>query len=190
MKKTITWLSVALVIVAAVVLFSPKYLNKYLEFVSPLSQPAVRFYYPNTWNIKIDQGKIEDYTQVFVRGPRNLDDTYTTAFIVRETPMGSKFKNIDELRQHRMKYIYSRAVFSEQKEAKIDNQSARSFIAAYTIPPSHSHGLKPLPIQLKCWVVFVENNQKLYEIIFNSDAQLFDKYSPDFAHLLKTFRFE
>ncbi len=188
-KMALKVLPVVILIAAAILLIGP-YLNKYADFRSPVSKPAVRFAYPKDWRIKIDQGKIDSYTQVIVLGPRNTQDTYTTSFIIRETPTGPKYKSADELYQNSMKYIYSGAAISEEKSIILDSNSARSLVASYIIPPSRSHGLKPIPVNLKSHAVYADHNNKLYEIIFNADAELFDKYAPDFEHLLKTLRFE
>ncbi len=191
MKKIVVGLlGLGIVGAAFYFIFIPLYMDHYATFFSPISQPAVRFQYPKAWAIQVDQGKIQDYTQVFVKGPRNSDNSYTTMFIVRELTMGKPFKSMAELKQNRMKFVYRKAVLSDEKEMSLDANSAQSFRATQTLPPLRLQGFKPVPVNLRSWHVYAEKNQKLYEIIFNADQALFDKYAADFAHLLKTFRFE
>ena len=167
--------------------------SRYATYRGARGELRVTFQYPKDWPVKEETGQVEAYREVRIKGPRNLEDTFTLLLAVRSSPLrehGGKFRTIEELIQHHLSHLFAGAKIVARKKRMAGGQSAEDITVAYTIPPLHQPGLKAIEIPVKSRTLFVESHGRLYELLYNADAREYDEHRDAFEQLLTTFHFQ
>ena len=186
-KKLIVPLSI--IAIGAAVLYGYTHTGGYLTYSSKAIDPTVEFQYPKAWKVESTRGKIENYAQVKVSGPRNAEDTYHPTLVVRETPVGGRFQNAQEMLEFQMAHPFPNTKVLGTSELTLDAASGKRVSLTYTLPPMGVRGRKPLPVDVKMTSVIVQKGDKIYELVFSSEQSLAGGYEKHFERLLKSFRF-
>ncbi len=166
---------------------------KYVDYVSTEPSLAVRFQIPEGWGVQREQGKVERYHQIRIRGPRNQEDTYTCYLSVRASPLqsyGGKFGSVEELVSNYKSHLFQDPQILVQHPVKVAGIAAQELLVSFTIPPLHQPNLKSIPIPVRTRSCFFERSPYLYELIYSADAREFERYVEAFDRLVRTFRFE
>ena len=89
MKKIVLWgTALCLVLSLSWIVWNMRIDGRFERYGGEASYLKVGFDHPSGWRTKIEQGKIEFFTQVIILGPRNPANTFSAGFIVRKTPLG------------------------------------------------------------------------------------------------------
>ncbi len=153
---------------------------------------SVSFQYPQAWRLQEERGTIDPYSEVRLLGPRNPEDTYTAAIVVRASPLpndGGKHPSASALERHYREHLLPGAVVEHENAVTVGGVHGKRVIVSYTIPPLHQRGLKPIPIPVKTQAIFLEKGSHVYEMSYSADAREFDQHAKVFGRVLKTFRF-
>ena len=158
-------------------------------YSSKIIKPVVEFKYPKTWKIHSEKGKVQNYTQVLVVGPRNKASDYNAMFTVRVSPVGDRFKEADELLQFKKDHMYQTAQVMDQSDLMLGAERGKSVMLAHTIPASGEHGMNTSPIDVKTQLIVVRHGGEFYEVIYKADKADFELYRKDFDQLTRSFKF-
>ncbi len=194
-------LKVSLSIVAVVILVTAwfafdqnrqKFNKSYASVNSAGKYLKLSFNYPRIWSLAEDKRKIETYTQLTIKGPRNTDDTYTSAFVLRAYPVkknGGRFESALQTKKNYTDYLYPDPKILSDTATRVSNVEALDVSAAYIAPKSFFKGFvsKAIPVQQRS--LFFEKDEILYQVMYTADQREYPKYIEEFEHLLKSLRF-
>ena len=147
----------------------------------------ISFDYPHGWRMRMEGGKVESFTQTVFLGPRNAADTYTHTFVVRETP--SAAGTLEQLKKKKIDHLYKDARVLSESRTTVDRGPAEEVVASYKIPPLALAGRKPLAVEIKSRMIFIQKGASIFELIYSADSGEFDANAKTFEHLIKSFRF-
>lgn len=160
----------------------------------------VEFEYPSGWKILEDEGKIDAYNQVFVKGPRNAADTFTSTVVVCALPARSaqskgRFDTVQHLRENYTTHLYRDPKFLETSNTSIQGRPAESVAAAYTLPPAGARlpqGPSPKNVEtpMRARAFFTRDGDVLYQFIYSADSREFARHEAEFEHLVRSVRFK
>lgn len=158
------------------------------------------FDYPAEWQIVEDKGRIEPYDQIFVRGPRNAEQTFTATFVVRGQPVRNatgkgRFDTVQHLRENYTTHLYRDPQFTESRNTTVQNQPAEAVTATYIMPPPMSKSVSGVSIPkvetpLKSRAFFTRHGDLLYEFIYSAGQREFAANEAHFDRLIKSIRFK
>lgn len=157
------------------------------ETESPL--PYIYFEYPESWTISQAVGK--GYKEIMVLGPRNIEDTFNLAMVVRFTPL---LLNSQRLQLVADNYFSRRVKLSGFKlesryTTKMEGVEAEIIEISFLSPKSFET-LKPDYMEIKEKRILLINHSVLYEIIFTGTSSDFISYTDEFEKILISIRLQ
>lgn len=157
------------------------------ETESPL--PYIYFEYPESWTISQVAGK--GYKEITALGPRNIEDTFNLAMVVRFTPL---LLNSQRLQLIAENYLSRRGKLSGFKleshfTSKIGGIDAE-IIEISLISPKSLETLKLDYMEIKEKRIMLLNKGVLYEIIFTGTSSDYISYIDEFEKILRSIRLQ
>jgi hypothetical protein len=152
---------------------------------------AARFEYPAGWKARKGSGRLDRFDQVLILGPRNADDTYTTALVVTASPpkaKGGRFAGAREAAEHQVATLPSGGQTVARSAARVDGAGAVDVTVRYVIPPLRLKGLKPKEIPVRTRSAYFEKGGRIFELSYTADEREFDAHAAAFDRLVATFR--
>ena len=153
---------------------------------------AVSLDYPPSWRLVEERGRAEPYAAVRVLGPRNAEDTYTAYMTVRGWLVPGEAGRMEEIdgRVHRYtsQLLDGSAVESDMRRRQWGTD-VRDLTVAYTVPPLHRAGLKPVQIPVRTRTLFLRRGEYAYEVSYSADAREYASHQDAFDELLASLRF-
>ncbi|MCS6805581.1 MAG: hypothetical protein NZ823_10630 [Blastocatellia bacterium] len=160
-------------------------LQSYSRFTSTNPNLDFSFLYPSDWAVREVQGK--EYDEVFIRGPRNEEDTYNLSIIVRVIPANSKLDTLVMNYVERNKHFSNFREISRATGSLADTEAAEIEVG-YTIPlPINSVNAKETLVIER--IIFLEHGDRLYEIAYKGVARDYHRYLEAFRNVARTFEF-
>ena len=153
---------------------------------------AVSLSYPRSWRLVEERGRAEPYAAVRLLGPRNAEDTYTAYITVRGSllPPATRADDADgPAARYLARLIDGTAVESDTRRRQWGTE-VRDLTVAYTVPPLHRAGLRPLPIPVRTRTLFLRRGDHAYEIAYSADAREYASHLAAFDELLTSLRFQ
>jgi hypothetical protein len=141
---------------------------------------GISFEYPNEWKTREIQGKEEKFFEVSIQGPRNSEDSYSSALSVTMYPAG-RFASVEAaINDYKTKYI-------KFKEFKIVSSDIKGIEVEYILKlPFYSKNAKDVKIREK--VMFVMKDGNCFKLRWNSAEADYSKYLPSFHTMCETFQ--
>jgi hypothetical protein len=164
---------------------------KYRKFQSTTINLDFTFLYPADWQVNENQG--ENYKEVIISGPRNKDNTYNAALIVRTSILTQAEGKSRDLSKIVADYVLT--------HGRLDNfherfQAVGSYIGfeavevelGYTmlLPLNSINPVKTSIVERR--ILFIKN-ENLYEIIYRASDQVYQQFIAAFIDLVHTFEF-
>jgi hypothetical protein len=154
---------------------------------------AVRLAYPSSWRLAQERGRLEPYAGVRLLGPRNAEDTYTASITARGrlAPHGAESagKTAEESARLYASQLIDGSVVESDTRRRQWGADVADVTVAYTIPPLHRRGLKPLPVPVRTRTLFIRRGEYAYQIAYSADAREYDAHRDEFDALLRSLRF-
>lgn len=166
-------------------------LKNYDKFTSTNPRFDFSFLYPSDWQVREVKG--EDYDEVFILGPRNREDTYSLALIVRVTPTrekGGQYTGLGELIADYLARSERSTKFQEISRAygSLAGVKAMEIEIGYTIPlPINTLNPKDTPIVERR--IFLQKGGYFYEAIYRAVEEDYFTYLEAFKNMMRTFEF-
>ncbi len=154
---------------------------------------SVSLAYPPSWRLVEERGRAEPYAALRLLGPRNAEDTYTAYISVRGSPLPPEARAADEdpgdpARRYLSQLIDGTAVESDARRRQWGTD-VRDLTVAYTVPPLHRSGLKPVPIPVRTRTLFLRRGGYAYQVAYSADAREYAAHLGEFDALLASLRF-
>ncbi len=146
---------------------------------------------PKTWIATTGKGLLLPHAQVRFRGPRNNEDTYTAFLSVRRVPVqpDAGYATAATAAKQYLDHLPPGAALESRVARMVGPVSGELIVYALPIPPQHRHGLKPMKIPVRTWIVFVQRRNDIYEVTFSADTRDASRHEAAFHRLLETFEF-
>lgn len=156
------------------------------ETESPL--PYIYFEYPENWEVNQVTGK--GYKEIMILGPRNIEDTFNIAMVVRFTPLSQD--NLD-LRLVAENYIERRRklpgfLLKSRFTTKVGGFEAE-FIEVIFLSPKSLETPKPDLMEIYEKRILLINKGILFEIIFTGVSNDFITFTAKAEKILESIRF-
>jgi hypothetical protein len=161
-------------------------LQNYSRFTSANPKLDFSFLYPSDWPVREVQGK--EYDEVFIRGPRNEENTYSLSLVVRVSTTNS---NLDTLIADYLERSKRLSKFRETSRATgtLAGAEAVEIEIGYIIPlPINSVNAKETPIIER--TIFLRRGNRLYEIAYKGVEKDYHRYLEAFRNAARTFEFQ
>jgi hypothetical protein len=160
--------------------------DNYTTFTSTDPKLDFTFLYPSAW--QTTEFKEKEYSQVLVRGPRNKEDTYSTAFVI--TVASAATMNLDD----KVSDYLGRA--SKAREFKLISQArgtlalaeAAELLTSYKMGmPLHS--VHPTDTTIMERRIILKKDGQFYELGYRTVEGEYHAYLHAFEHAVRTFEF-
>lgn len=158
-------------------------------FESNFPYPPVRFEYPESWKIVPSSGK--GYKDLTVIGPRNTDDTFSLALVIRFTLLSSReisLKDIMEDTIARKRKLRGFSIIA-RNDLKISKIAAESIEFSYSTLKSLE---KPNSGQMQVCekrIIFLDRDTQ-FEIIYSATEGDYIKYYDSITNIIQSLKFD
>jgi hypothetical protein len=150
--------------------------------------PEMRFQYSPIWKIIQSDGK--GYNEITLLGPRNSEDTFSLAVVIRFTSLAQSINSIDAISSNiiskRMKL--PSCVLDNQQDLMIDGIKGKifeiNFLSPKTLEKDHPDMMKILEKRL---ILII--NDFLIEIIYTGTQDVYPNYLNEVNKLINSIKF-
>jgi hypothetical protein len=166
-------------------------LKNYVRFTSANPKLDFSFLYPGDWQVRESQGA--NYDEVFILGPRNRENTYSLALVVRVTPTarnGGQYANLEELITDYLVQSKRLAGFQKISRAQgyLAGVAATEVEISYTIPlPINT--VNPKETRIVERRIFFNKGDNFYEVMLSAIEEDYYQYLGAFKDVVRTFEF-
>lgn len=164
----------------------------FIRFSSENSRLNFTFLYPQEWRALQNRGTKTNYDEVMIMGPRNRQNTYNLALIVRVTPLTQRegqFPTLDALVTNYL--ARQKHQFREISRAKgnLAGCDAIEIEIGYTmLLPINNVNPQEMPIIERR--IFFQKTGNLYEMIYRAVEEDYYQYLDLFWDAVRTFEFK
>lgn len=163
-------------------------LKNYTQFQSNNPRLDFTFLYPDQWQVIETKGKETEYDEVFIAGPRNQENTFSLALIVRVTPS----RNLP-LESVLSSYLTKNMRATDYREVS-RTKGTLAGIEAIEIEISYTmllplNSIKPQRTSVNERRIFFEKDERLYELIYTAAETNYNQYLESFKNAARTFEF-
>jgi hypothetical protein len=163
---------------------------KYTNFKTGNPSLDFTFEYPETgWVPAETAGRSEKYDQVYLRGPVNKENGFTTLIHVTVRPLEAG-RTAPDLLEAYLKTDSNLAKFKTLHKGTKKVGAKEAFFALYEYESVPLFKMKAPPVLLKGQMVCLTRNGRSYELALEAIASQYGTYAPVFEHILKTFKFK
>ena len=151
----------------------------------------IRFEAPDGWKATEESGTVDSYRAIRLLGPRNAEDTYTSAITIRQSPVkaqGGKFASGEELMEHALAHQLSGSTTEARTVTTVAETPAIDVTVAYTVPPLRLPKLTPLPIPVKTRTLVLVKGSYVYEVIYTADAREYSRHASVFERVARSLQ--
>ena len=166
--------------------------NYYGVFVSENSAFDFSFLYPRAWHAREIKGS--NYDEVFVAGPRNAENTFTLALIVRVTiarDQNGKQTPLENFIAEYLTKLHAAQGFElrAQSSGKLANVRATEIEITYTtlLPPNNINATRTQIMERR---IFLQRENRIYEMIWRATAPDYEQSLGVFKRVVQTFEFQ
>ncbi len=148
------------------------------------------FEYPEKgWQPVEAQGSIEKYDQVYLQGPVNKENGFTTLIhaTVRPLEVG---KTAPDLLEACLKTDSNLTKFRILHKDVKEVGREKAFSVVYEYESFPLFNMKAPPVLLRGQRVYLMRNGRSYELMIETVAAQYKDYAPIFENVLKTFKFK
>lgn len=159
--------------------------NNYIRFMSTNPRLNFSFLYPEGW--QASEAEERNYCQVFIRGPRNKANTYSTTIVVNVLPSEM---NLDEKAADYLTKAEKARAFRLISTAKgfLAGTEAVEFLVSYNAPlPIYSVNSTETKILERR--IIIKRGERFYELTYNAIEEDYDTYLHAFESAARTFEF-
>ena len=158
----------------------------YTTFTSTDPKLNFTFLYPSTW--QATEFKEKEYSQVLVHGPRNKEDTYTTAFVMTVASAGTMSLD-DKVSDYLGKASKAREFrLVSQARGILASVQATELLIEYKMRlPLHS--VHPIDTTLMERRIIMKRDGDFYELGYRTVGGDYRAHLQAFEHAVQTFRF-
>jgi hypothetical protein len=153
-------------------------------FESPYKDWPFAFLHPEDWSIReiINENSIE----IFIAGPRNRANTFTTSMTVRgHVGRGQTLEKLTAEHINRYRPLAGFKVIA-QTRGVLDGDVAVEVEIAYVMPlPLNNVNAQMTPIRERR--IFLKQEERIYELIYAATEEDYQTYLPSFKALVHTF---
>jgi len=149
------------------------------------------FLYPGSWEVR----EIEErgYSEVFIIGPRNKDDTYSLSLSVSVIPRreaGGEFDTLDELVKHYLSEDKGSPGFKEISgvEGTFASLEAVEFVISYAMPLP-LNAVEPKATTILERRIATARGPYFYELAYGAVEEDYYAFLDAFRHVARTFEF-
>jgi len=162
-------------------------IQSYRRFESSYKDWPLAFLYPEAWNIR--EIINEDSIEIFIAGPRNRADTFTTSMTVRgQVGQGQTLEELSAEYIDRYRPLAGFKVVAQTKGA-LDGNEAVEVEIVYTMPlPLNNVNARMTPIRERR--IFLKREERVYELIYAATEEDYEAWLPTFQILARTFTFK
>jgi len=163
-------------------------LKNYTQFQSNNPRLDFTFLYPDQWEVIETKGKETEYDEVFIAGPRNQENTFSLALIVRVTP--SRNQPLESVLSNYLTKNMRATDYREISRTKgtLAGIEAIEIEIGYAMPlPINS--VKPQKTSVNERRIFFGKDERLYELIYKAVKIDYYKYLESFKNAARTFEF-
>src|SRR3990172_3731369 len=163
----------------------------YIRFASADPKLDFTFLYPNEWRVR--EIVEASYEEVFVTGPRNKENTFSLAMLVRATELSEAGGQHISLKQLVADYLAKSQPASRFRETSrtygsLAGLDAIEIETAYTLPlPINTVNPKETSI-LERKIFFIKAG-RFYEVMYGAVEEDYYQYLDTFRNMLQTFEF-
>jgi len=157
-------------------------------FESKPPYPPVRCEYPEAWKIVPSSGK--GYKDITIIGPRNADDTFSLALVVRFTQLASPGVNLKNITEDTIarKSKLRNFVLASRSDLEISKHEAESIDFSYSTLKSLA---QPNSEQMKVCekrIIFIDGDNQC-EVIYSATEEDYKKYSNIAEKIIQSLKF-
>jgi hypothetical protein len=168
-------------------------LDSYARFSSDNPLLDFTFLYPADWQAIEIKGKEKAYTEVFIRGPRNAENTYSLSLVVRVMPISEKEGRWVDLKAVAADYVAKSkglAGFREvsRAEGRLADVEAIEIEMGYMMPLP-LNAVNPKKTQIIERKVFLKRGSYFYELAYTAVEEDYYKYLDAFRNASRTLEF-
>ena len=162
-------------------------IQSYRRFESPYEDWPFAFLYPEDWNIR--EIINEDSFEIFIAGPRNRADAFTTSMTVRGyIGRGQTLKELTTEYVNRFRPLAGFKVIA-QTRGVLDGNEAMEVEIAYVMPlPLNNVNAQMTPIRERR--IFLKRGNRIYELIYAATEEDYETWLLAFQTLARTFAFK
>jgi len=162
-------------------------IQSYRRFESPYKDWPLAFLYPEDWNIR--EIINEDSIEIFIAGPRNRADTFTTSMTVRGyVGRGQTLEKLSAEYIDRYRPLAGFKVVAQTKGALDENEAVEVEIV-YTMPlPLNNVNARMTPVRERR--IFLKRGKHIYELIYAATEEDYEAWLPTFRILARTLTFK
>lgn len=165
--------------------------NGYKLFLGKSPRLDFSFLYPGSWEVREIEER--DYSEVFIIGPRNKDDTYSLSLSVSVIPRreaGGEFDTLTELVKHYLgknKGLPGFKVISVA-EGTFASLDAVEFVISYLIPLP-LNVVEPKATTILERRIITARGPYFYELTYGAIEEDYYAFLDTFRHVARTFEF-
>jgi hypothetical protein len=159
-----------------------------LHFESAPPFPPVSFDYPDSWEITPNFGK--NYKEIELLGPRNAEDTFSLAMVVRFTQKGGPEASLEGVTEAAIAQINQMRdfVMISRNNLELSKHAATSFECSFTILESFED-LDAGDMKLCEKRILFLDGGKLVEIIYSATEDDYNKYRDTAEKIIQSLQF-
>lgn len=160
--------------------------NNYVRFTSTKPRLDFSFLFPEGW--QTSEAEERNYCQVFIRGPRNEANTYSTTIVVNVLPAGKM--NLEERVADYLAKTGKTRAFKLISTAKgfLSGAEAVELLVSYDAPlPIYNVNATDTKILERR--IIVKRGEHFYELTYNAVEEDYDAFLPAFENAARTFEF-
>lgn len=166
-------------------------INGYKLFVSKNPRLDFSFLYPGSWEVREIEER--DYSEVFIIGPRNKDDTYSLSLSVSVIPRreaGGEFDTLDELMKHYLGKNKGSPGFKEISvaEGTFASLEAVEFVISYVMPLP-LNAVEPKATTILERRIITARGPYFYELTYGAVEKDYYAFLDAFRRVARTFEF-